>query len=641
MLKVYFANDTTEKTVKACLDKWENKEAFGLDDNLRTAWHRNLASYYSNIFEFTDEDSGIGSLGSQGEYVDVKINHARKDTRDFITLTTKQRLAFDVSADTTDSQNLDEARMATALADHIVESKQLDLRTEEMAEHAYLTGIGFVEAEWRTDMGKEYSADPTTGQVLKSGDLCVTNPTVFDIRWDCRKQFQEAQWCIVRCTRNRWDLAAEYPEMADKIINSNDPNIEYDGLKMDDDEVVVYKFYHTLTPAVPNGRLIHFLTADCILFDSTNDQGEFHNPYGCIPIVSMVPEPVAKTGFGFPLYSLLLPAQEMFDVSISTIATNQSAFGVQQLTAPEGSDITPVDLGGGLTIHYYKPQPGIPDAGKPAALELLKTPPEMFKSLDIYENSMNKLSGMTSTLRGNPPAGVTAAQAIVSLSTNAIEASQGFTKAYTLAVEKFMLICIKMYQTFASVPQLVPMVGKQNQYIVKSFTGDQIKNISRVSMKTTNPIAKTAAGRFQLADTMLNAGMVKSPQKYGEMIDTGNVKVLYENEVNEAIQIQTENEDILEGKVVHAISIDNHPAHIVEHKAIASNPEIRRMANSVITDAQGNPLPDTPSETLKAYMVLKNTLDHILEHDRLLKETDPQLQAVAATGKVPQIQGPQ
>jgi hypothetical protein len=108
-----------------------------------------------------------------------------------------------------------------------------------------------------------------------------------------------------------------------------------------------------------------------------------------------------------------------------------------------------------------------------------------------------------------------------------------------------------------------------------------------------------------MAEQLLQMGAIKSPEKYLQVINTGNFDSLVEGELNELDTVKDENESLILNEPVIAIATDEHDLHIREHKAVIADPEVRRSNPELVA----------------------RTTAHIMEHIRLLRETDPELLA--------------
>jgi hypothetical protein len=143
---------------------------------------------------------------------------------------------------------------------------------------------------------------------------------------------------------------------------------------------------------------------------------------------------------------------------------------------------------------------------------------------------------------------------------------------------------------------------------------------SRVVVDVGNPLSRTTAGRVQMAEQMLQMNLIKSPEQYFQVINTGKIETIFEGEMNELLLIKSENEQMLEEKEVLVSPLDKHRLHINEHKAVLSDPDLRR----------------DPS-------LVRLVLNHIEDHLNALRETDPALLQLVGEQPLPPIgmdQGP-
>lgn len=121
----------------------------------------------------------------------------------------------------------------------------------------------------------------------------------------------------------------------------------------------------------------------------------------------------------------------------------------------------------------------------------------------------------------------------------------------------------------------------------------------------------TTAGRVQMAEQMMQMGVITKPYEYTSIINTGKLDVATEDDFSQNMLIKGENEKLVEGVAIPVLPIDQHVMHIQEHSAILADPELR-MSN-----------PE----------VLKVVLDHIQQHIDSLEQVDPRL--LQALGQQP------
>lgn len=617
MKQVYWFSEEAEKVAQKLVGQQETWLNYSTNP-ISQAWLRNSIAYYSAILEANDWQSSLGFVGEQGELVKMAVPQARSLIRQIITLVTKQRLSFTSIAEASGSDVMQAVKISNALIEEIISEQNLDKKSEIVTEQACIYGMSFLKVGWRSDKGNAYTAqnvpmgENETPMAVYDGNVEVSVPSVFDVYFDSRiDDFEDLQWAVVRTIKSRWDMIAQFPELEDQIMSIQRINVRsapYDVGRQaveTDDMIYVYEAYHKPCPAIPAGRMIMYSDDKTIYFD-----GE--NRYKKIPLIAIKPEPIHRMGYGFPIFSNLLPAQEMYDHSLSAIATNQSATAVQQVLCPRGADITSQDVGG-LNFVFYTPQ-STEGGGKPEPLQLTQSAPETFKFADLLKGYMLEISGINSAVRGAPPPGVTSGTAIATLTANSLEFLSSLQKSVDMALEKAMHYCLDAYMEFAEVPRAILITGKNNMAYGYEFDGKDLKAIKKVKINRSNPLMATLAGRADVAEKLLQTGMIKSPQQYFRIIEGAPTDELYRQELSETDLQVSENEALMRGEDVLVLATDDHPAHIQYHNMLLNNPEIRKNGEAV-----------------------GKILQHIDEHNQLAKTTDPMLQGMVRTGKMPQM----
>lgn len=604
----YFATANPKDLVSELNCRVTDFDALLEQSGLNRIINRNIAQYYSFVFE-TDE-SGLSFGGDAQELVQICVNEARVLITQLIALISKSRLAFSAIAQTNEDSTLTSARVANAILAQTVSRKNIDKLGDKMLEYSMVTGRSYIIPEWDNTLGDIYISDED-GKTYHTGDVTYHIPFPSDVIFDYRcEEVEEWDWFIHRVRKNRWDLIAQHPRKRDAILAlPQAPDVFTESLNSSansayNDFVYVYKFFHKPTPASPQGRILYFSDERTIYYDQSND-------YGFLPIIECKPERLMLTGFGYPGMSTLLPLQTMLDTCFSAISTNNSALGVQAITCPTQANIDVRDVGG-MNFILFDAVPGVANSGAPSPLQLTATAPETFKFTDMLRSYLVELSGLNQAIRGTPPAGVDSGRAIATLSSNAIELTSSISKAYIRALEQLMYYTILCYRQFATVPQVVSILGDNNVAIAEKFIGTDLQDVKSVSMKVAAPIAQTSSGRLTIAQDLLEAGLIKDSNQYIEVLETGSVQAAYSGILDEQALIKQENQNLLEGGFVRVVATDSHASHIMAHKSLLSDTTIRS------------------DETLAAKI-----LDHISEHISVAKSTDPFLTGILETGKVP------
>lgn len=598
---------TVANSLMASHNSWDKHST----NPFHRAWLRNTIAYYSAVLQPSAWETSLSFGGEQGELVEMLVPQARSLVRQFVSLVTKQKLSFQCIAESRGADVVQETRLGNALVNQIIDQERLDSKADRLAELAAVLGISFMKATWRTDKGKPRAVD-IDETVLYDGDLEIAVLSPFDVYFNYNiSEWEDLDWVEVRTIKNRWTLIAQFPELEDEILalpkarDYKSTNLaNFTSSEAEDDFVYCYEAYHKLTPAVPQGRMVMYSDERTIYFDGPNR-------YRGIPIEPCRPEPVIGFGFGYPMLSSLLPAQEMLDHSFSALSTNQSAFAVQSVTVPRSAGISAQELNG-MNFIQYTPQ-NVPGGGKPEPLQLTQSSPETFKYIDVLMKNMQELSNINSALRGQPPPGVTSGTAIATLTTSALEFITSFSKAYSGCLERTMMHAVNAYRNFATVPHLVRVVGKNFQAYNKEFVGTDLDPIKNIKISVSNPLMQTVAGRSDLAEKLLKMGVVKDAQQYLGIINGDDPASLYKTELSENDLITSENEALLESGQVVALSSDDHARHCREHACLLNDPQVRFNNDQVGA-----------------------ILEHIEQHIDLARSTDPFFTALIRTGKMPE-----
>jgi len=623
----YFAAKSGEDTAKIVLQKanawFHNLDINGYLDKLRDAWMAYHGAYYT--------DSGTGHRitfsGEQGELTNLAVNHYRNICRHMLTMVTTNRPAMEARATNTDYKSLVQTKLANGLLDYYMREKRLEDYLTRAVEHAIVFGSGYIKMEWNATSGEihdyiepEYQmkteTNPETGEETEThdlddegnpiesskgypiyeGDVLFSTVSPFDVVFDSTKEDpSKHDWVLVRSFKNKFDLAAKYPEYEDEILKqetkSDKERYNFTGSFYDQTEdIAIYEFYHKKTESMVDGRYLLFVESNVVLMDAPM-------PYRKLPIYRISPGDILGTPYGYTDTFDLLPIQDAINSLYSAILTNQSTFAVQNILSPRGTDVNPSQIAGGLNFIEYNAQ-----IGKPEALNLTSTPPEIFNFIGVLEKAMETVSGVNSVSRGNPESSLQSGNALALVQSMSLQFISGLQQSYVKLIEDVGTGLIQMLQDFASVPRIATIVGKTNRTYMKEFTGDDLSSINRVMVDVGNALAKTTAGRVQMAEQMLQMNLIKTPEAYISVINTGKLETMTDGIDHQLLLIKAENEKMVAGEPVQAIAIEPHSLHIKEHRDVLSDPDLKQN-------------PD----------LVGRVLAHIQEHINALRTTDPDL----------------
>jgi hypothetical protein len=592
---IYFANGKAKDIASNLHNR--GQEYF---DNIQTNGYLDILRDSLYLYQGTTFNAhNIEFKGEQGELVSLKVNHYANIATHILGMITSTRPVFQARSINTDVKSLIQTSLANDLLEYYMREKRLERYLKRAVEYAIILGSGFIKAEWNSTSGEVHDFNEETEVEIRQGDIEFSNLTPFDVFIDTTKDtYDEGDWVVCRTWKNKYDIIAKYPEHKEDILNC-ESKPEFNSINWQDnntpetDDIAVYEFFHKRTEAVEDGVYLLYLTPDIILTKTAM-------PYRDLPVYRISAGDIIGTPYGNSNMFNLIQIQEAINSLYSTILTNQTAFGVQNLYLPRGADVSINSLSGGLNIIE-----GNSHAGKPEPMNLTHTPVEIFNFIKQLIGEMETISGLNAVARGNPAANVTAGNALALLESQAFEFISGLQQSYIFLIEDVGTGLVKMLQDFASVPRVAAIVGKTNKTEMKQFIGDDIGSINRVVVDVGNALAATTAGRVQMADNLLQMGAIKDIEQYFMVIETGRLEHVTESATSDSILVRDENEKLAQGEgEVIALSLDNHTLHINEHRSILSDTGLRQDVNLV-----------------------DRVLKHIQEHITLLKETDPELLA--------------
>lgn len=558
-------------------------------------WRRSYRTYYKPFRTLGQ----LGVDGDKGQFTTMNVNHYRNLLQHLLVMVTQQRPWFEPMATNTDYKSQAQTVLARGLLEYYLREKRMDRVLKTACEFALTAGEGYVTAEWDATFRNPYAFDPGTRE-SGSGDIAYAAFHPSDVIRNVEKLSAAANdWYAVRKNFNRHILAAAYPEQREKIMGLDRSHEERDwtldgtngwGTRPETDEIPVYDFYHIACPALPGGRAARVLPDGTVIMDGPM-------PYRKLPIYRISGGELHGSPFGYTVGYDLLNIQEGVDILYSTVISNQEAFGVQSILMPTGNAIHEEQLTSGLRLIEFDPK-----AGPPQPLQLLRTPPEIFNFIGQCEKAMETISGVNSVARGDPAASLKSGAALALVASQAIQFSMGLQASWNELLEDVGTATIEILRVFAKEKRVALIAGKNNRTLLREFDGEELSEISRVTVDQGNPMNRTTAGRANMADALMEKGLIENPDQYIQLLQTGRIEHVLDGKQKANMSIQDENEHLMRYEDVPVLTIDNHKSHIIEHSAIIAAPQARYDDRLV-----------------------EVTMRHIDQHLQALREADPLL----------------
>lgn len=559
---------------------------------------------YYNYYLVNETTYTFPTYGADG-FKRLNINHFRAILKHLLSLVTAQRVVPEPIATNTDYKSQAQVNFCKNVLRYLNKEKKFDAQFQAATETALLLGAAYIAREWDAKLGEKYAEDPATGESKQKGDVVTGVYNWLDVIFDFASgSYEDANWLILRKYVNRWDLMAKFPAYSDQIrAMSVAPETKRHRLghiinEKNDDLIPLYTFHHKKTPAVPNGRTTLFLDSNTCLFDGSL-------PYKRVPVSRISSDSQIDSAFAYSISMDLLPIQKVYNALCSAVCTNQAAFGVQNILIPRDAAISLSQLTEGLNAIYYDPL--VTNGAKPEALNLLMNKAEVFQWIEYLEKKMAQISGVNDTIQGQPEANLKSGTALAFVASQALTFISPLSRSYHDLISDTWTGVLDILKEYATTPRMVLISGVANKAEAKQFSNKDLENIDRVIVEDGNPLTQTLAGRIQVAQDLVQAGL-STKEEYLNVLTTGQLEPVYQYDNAQVMRIKEENEQLQKGQKVMVMSSDNHPLDIREHMVLLNSPEVRN-----------DPDPNNP--------VKLAVTAHILEHLNMWTMMDPRLMA--------------
>jgi hypothetical protein len=567
-------------------------------------WTKQIQKSYFTFYGKAGQSASVSASGSQGQLKDIMVNDYRSIVQHVVTLVTANRPSFDVRCTNTDYKSVVQAKLGEQILEYYMRERAVEKLLKRQCDYAAKYSEGFLSLDWDVSLGRMIGADPD-GRPISEGDIRYSLYHTLQVIRDLYNDGPQ-DWYITAQKVNKYELAAKFPANAEDILKldnavtkANMRDIDYlvrGGEAGDTDMVPFYTFYHRKSAALPEGRVCFFVETSKLL------DGPL--PYDEMPITRMAPKDFDGTCLGYSPMWDLLGLQEASDKLYSGLTSNNLTFCKQIVQTSSDNDINVSDLAEGVML--------VESDAELKAVNLTRSAPETYQLLQLYQSKMQELSGINEVVRGVPGPNLRSGNALAIVAAQAITYNSDMTSSYTMAIEDCGTLTLRLLKQFAGseTPRYAAIVGKYNKAYLKEFTADSISNVDRVTVQQRNAVMSTTAGKIQLAENLLQNGILTNAEDYLMVVETGNLDTMTDPKVVESMLIRQENEAMADGKVPQAVFTDTHMEHILKHKSVLANIEAR----------------EDPA-------VVAAVTEHMGQHLDMMRNVDPEL--LMLTGNQP------
>ncbi len=541
-----FREDKTEDGTLEWLNN--NFSSIYNDSYGRFLTYRRHLALFKNMREY--EGDGFMRASNRDRQVPgkkpaMKMNYAYEYTEARVSEAGKQKINVAViprnASEQKDINNAKACKMMLTARSEEINLDDIHQRTDRMT---YLLGMSFLEVCWDKTAGAvspawiaakemqmvdipEYDSEGNeTGERIKMdpkkpikiGDVSVKLwapyrcfPERGQIKWEDVNHIETTEWMDKEEVKKRW------PGKAHKIDEAVNQRTAFDfansQLFVPRNQVMIRTFWHRPTQFFPEGCKIVY--CDQVILD----WDDFPYNDAELPFVPDTDVDVPDEFWGRSFLINIEQLIRMYNNVLSGMARNHGVSSAPKWMYPEGS-VNNADLN-----NQYG---GVPFKG-PQAPQLVRYEYLGKSDVDLtsyLETRMGKLSAIFKVSQGEVPPGVTAASAIRYLDDqNQQRMSTTVAKRKKRILEVYRKMIARMGQYYRdSDHRMVRLLGKNNEYMIKSFKQLRFNDVYDVRIENIPWISDSKSGR--IADIIdLNAANQKDPlfgkEEMIELLDLG------------------------------------------------------------------------------------------------------------------------
>lgn len=535
--------------------------------------------------------------GDRGELVRFRVNETRSFVKQLITLALGQRPAFECMALNTDYNSLGQVETADNIIEYAYWEKYGERKERKTVTRGALFGLSWAWVNWDVWAGEwiekeepvtQQLPDGTTAPKMdartgkpvmrkvktgeRAGELTLKSLYPWEVFFEPRvEEFDEHIWRCVRERRSRWEVAAAFPEQRAAILDRGKRDqyglealfgIDGGGLTAsDDDEVIVYHFYHAPSDAfeAPNPNdpeAKDFRQGRYLAYCNGKPLRDVVLPYNKIPLEDFCPSEFFGTAFGYADSWDLCSINQMLDQMVSNVATNLTTFSVQSIVVEEGTDFSTDAIANGANVFTVRQ-----GAKPPEALQLASIPESAKWFLEYLQARFQSLTALNSVARGDPSSNISSGTMAALFHSIAIEANSALQAAVDSHRERVANLVLDVMRRYANHPQVMQIAGIDERPYIETFTRDAFSDVRGVRVRTANPMMRSTAGRMQMAELMLKIpGIITEPAQVTEVIVSGQLKPAYDSPRKKRLRIKYENETLANGPPTQQVTPPPMPA---------------------------------------------------------------------------------
>lgn len=399
---------------------------------------------------------------------------------------TKSYPKYDVRPASMDQEDKDAAQLGLNVIMDVWNREKINAKRLNMVQSVQQCGHSYFKLKFDESKGPQAQMlDDVTGEmkVVRLGDVTVEMVSAFEVFPDpLAMSRDELQWLIHAKVRPLNYFKEQYPEKGSmvkeediwlssllyeaRIAGMNNSTGAAAAQKDIKNCAIEMSYYEKPNPKYPKGR--HIICANGVLLK--NDE----LPIDEIPFAKFDDILIAGKYYSEPVISQMRPIQDQLNRNLDLRArwTNRLLAGKYLAARGHGLIEEAFDDESGEIIEYDP----VPGASEPHAIQVPMIPQYSYNEDEVLERKMNDISGINEISRGQLPSSDIPAIGMQFLVEQDDTRIGVITEQHEHSYADLGRMILKFAAKYYVAERTLKVAGKSKEYLVKKFTGKDIRN---------------------------------------------------------------------------------------------------------------------------------------------------------------------
>lgn len=513
--------------------------------------------------------------------VQATVDRIGPSSRIIISKLLSRPLRFEVPPNGADDASIQSAYTSESIVSATSEEHDWEQLRENITWAVWKGGTAAIAVEWDSSAGSPVGVSTATGRQFGTGDTVETPLAITEFVVEPgARDGERARWWIKVLALPPGEVQSTYKlqerPKADATAGMSPTQARLMGSALGSSGVenpeltLVYTYYERPNQEAPNGKVITVVGSEIV------DGGVKPWPFPWKDRLNLV---ILREGvvdgrwYGDTVLSKARPVQVAYNASWSSIIEHMKLAGNARLMIPASS----FDLVDELTDM---PGEEIPVADGKFMPEYL-SPPQMpnwwIEMPDRLGQQLDDILGVHDVSRGVTPNNVQSGVGISILAENDNTPTGRLIQDTARAFGLLATLVLRLYASKVKETRkaIVRVPGYPPETV--QWSGQDLMDETRVSVPTEAIVPRSRAAMQQLAQKMMELGIVKSFTQFAEIADLPDQHSMIESVEPDVAKARRENHELALGRIVVPDDFDDDAKHIEQHNNFRKSPRYQLL----------------------------------------------------------------